>query len=526
MSEPVDQTAVQPANAPIAPAPEPVARKESAELAQFETLGNYQVLEHLGGGGMAEVYLARSLLAQGVDKLVALKTVRSEFGPLTRFGAMFLDEARVSATLQHPNIVQVFDFGEAQGRPYLAMELVSGRDLTATLRALREKKAPAPPAVTVAIGIGLCRALEYVHEKRDLDGKPLELVHRDVGPANVLLTPRSEVKLMDFGVAATAQSAGSSTGLLVGKLPYMPPEQHRGEKPSPGWDLYPVGVTLYQLATLFHPWQGNPSEYLTMEALRLHRGPPSQLNPAVPPALDALLMRATQLEGAQRFPTARALREALEAVQAQVGPADLGAWVKELFGEALAREEVEREGLVTEARRRTQSRVPAALRPLLAPLLAVRNKVVYSAGYRKLARRPKLLRALWAGLLLAVLGGGALGVLRARAAAAVREGLAQADERAARGRWVAASGGALEILLDLEARAPNDARVRKRLAAMAVRLEGLGRAALERESFEEAAAHLEAALKAEPGRPSAREALGAVEEAVRARSREKVVQSP
>lgn len=511
-----------------APGPGPSPAPESPpELVPFETLGNYQVLKHLGGGGMAEVYAARSLLAQGVDKLVALKTVRNEFGPQTRYGAMFLDEARVSATLQHPNIVQVFDYGEAAGRPYLAMELVPGRDLAAVIRGLRETRTPAPPAVVVAIGVALCRALEYVHERKDLDGKELNLVHRDVGPANVLLTPRAEVKLMDFGVASTQQSQSASSGLFVGKLPYMPPEQLKGEPPAPGWDLYPAGVTLYQLATLYHPWQGNPADYLLMETLRFHRGAPSGANGAIPPLLDQVLLRATQLDANVRYPSARALREALEQAQRQTGPADLGAWVKQLFGGALAKDEAEYERLMGEARRRTASRVPQALRPLLAPLVSLRRAVVYSGPYRALARRPRLLRAVQVGLALALLSAAGAGALAARDRAALREGLARVDAQAAAGRLLGAgSSGALDLLLDLRGRWPKDPRVQRRLDALAARFDGLGKAALEREALEEAGAHLEAALKADPAHASARTSLAAVEDAVRARSKDKVVQSP
>lgn len=497
------------------------------ELEPFEALGNYQVLRHLGGGGMAEVYLARSLLGQGVDKLVALKTAREGFGPLTPHGAMFLDEARVSATLQHPNLVQVFDFGEAAGRPYLAMEFVAGRDLSAVLKALRARKTPAPPAVVVAIGIALCRALEYVHEKRDAEGRALNLVHRDVGPANLMLTTRSELKLMDFGVAASVQTAGSTLGLMVGKLPYMPAEQLLGQDPIPSWDLYAAAVTLFQLATLFHPYKGNPLEYLPTPALRFHRGPPSGANPALSPAMDALLIRATQLEAADRPAQARELREELERAQQETGPADLGAWLGDLFGAELEQEETQAQALLVEGRRRSALQVPAFLRPVLAPFEAVRRKVVYSETYRRLARRPWVLRGLVLGALALVLAGGGAGLVAHREQEAIRSQVAKADAHVLAGRLVSAgTDDALDVLLEAKTKWPADARVTTRLSRIADRFEAIGAIALERGNLEEAAAHLEASLRAEPGRTGAVTRLKAVEEKVRERSRARVLQSP
>lgn len=492
------------------PEPEP-------EIAAFTVLGNYQVLKHLGGGGMAEVYLARSVLGQGVDKLVALKTVRAEFGPETKYGAMFLTEARVSATLQHPNLVQVFDFGEAAGRPYLAMEYVHGRDLGAVLALMRKLKVGAPPAVVVAIGIKLCEALEYVHEKPDLDGRPLNLVHRDVSPANMLVTQRSELKLMDFGVAATGLAGGQTSGLLVGKASHMPPEQMRGLEASASWDLYPVGVTLYQLLTLYSPWQGKARDYLLMPSLRFRRGPPSQVNRQVPPELDALVYRATELEASARHQTAKALREELEAVQQITGPADVGAWLQGMFGEALAKEAHELEALIAEGRLRSERRIPAFLRPLVAPVSALR---------RRLARRPWLLRGVVALLLLGPLGGGSAAAWRVRDRGLLREQLVRADTQALAGRLTGrGADDALDVLLAAQRRWPSDERIGRRLRLLANRFEDLGAAAIERENPEEASAHLGAALRADPERASVKQKLRDMEELVRSRSKEKVVQS-
>lgn len=500
------------------------------ELEAFDQLGTYQLLKHLGGGGMAEVYLARARLGGDVDKLVALKTAREGFGPATPYGAMFLDEARVSATLQHPNLIQVFDFGEALGRPYLAMEFIAGRDLSVALKEIRARRTPADPAVVVAIGIALCRALEHVHDKRDAEGRPLGLVHRDVGPANVMVTLKDEIKLMDFGVAATAARQATSSGkdaLMVGKLPYMPAQQLLGLEPSPSWDLYAVGVTLYQLVSLFHPWQGNPLEYLPTPALRFHRGAPSGLSPAIPPELDALLVKATQLEEADRPATARQLREELEAVQRITGVGDVGAWVRSLFGPELEREEAEAQALLVEGRKRSASSVPGFLKPLLVPFEAVRRVVVYSALYRRLARRPALLRSLMALVALLLVAPVAWGVSRSREEARLTKQLQAIDAQLVSGRLTGAGNDdALDLLVAAREGAPGEARFLARTKLLAERLEGLGLLALERGNLEEAAAHLEAALRAEPGRAASAQGLKKVEEHVKERSRSRVVQSP
>jgi len=171
----------------------------SGGLQPFDLLGRYQLLRRLGHGGMGEVFLARCASGQGVEKLVALKVVLPEYGLGTPLGALCLNEARISMTLQHPNVIQVFDFGEAAGRPFLAMEHIHGRNLDHVVRRLRERAAHSVLSFAVAVGIELCRALEYVHEKRGLDGRPLNLVHRDLSPRNVLLSYRGEVKVWTSG---------------------------------------------------------------------------------------------------------------------------------------------------------------------------------------------------------------------------------------------------------------------------------------------------------------------------------------
>ncbi|HCF61375.1 MAG TPA: hypothetical protein DFS52_25685, partial [Myxococcales bacterium] len=345
-------------------------------LQPFDMLGPHQLLKRLGNGGMAEVFLARSTLGQGVEKLVALKMVLPEFGPDTCFASLFLNEARISATLQHPNLVQVFAFGEAAGRPYLSMEFVHGRSLADLVAAARKKGERLPLAFGVNAAIGLCRALEYVHEKRDLDGRPLQLVHRDVSAGNVLVSDHGELKLVDFGVASATALADTS-GLVVGKRGYMSPEQSRGGTPSPAWDLFSLGVLLHELLTLARPFDKGSAPDPTAPLggpliLRL----PSQLEPNIPSLLDRAVLWAIDPEPKRRAPSARALRELLEEVRRKLPPCEIAEVVAAYFGEQLEGEQRQNEELIARSRQLAPPRRVSGTMPLLRPLRAVRRRIV------------------------------------------------------------------------------------------------------------------------------------------------------
>lgn len=485
-------------------------------LRAFDVLGRYQILKRLGGGGMADVYIARAELSEGVDKVVALKTVLSQFGPSTPYGAMFLSEARISATLQHPNLVQVFAVGESAGQPYLAMEYIHGRDLSAVLKHHKGQKVPPSVAFSVAVAVDVCKALAYVHEKKDLDGRPLGLVHRDISPANVLLSPRSEVKLMDFGVAAVNAESSLSHGLMIGKAEYMPLEQAIGGKPAPHWDLFSLSVVLYELLTLRRPYPKVAAAEFVQTRRTYERVPPRDYNKQVPSALSELCLKATHPDPEKRFQSARELQDALEDVQVEVGGCDVGGEVQRAFGSQLRTEEEEHEQLMAEARRRAVRRLPAFLLPLVPPLRALRRKVAGSRVAVELSRRPVLRMALLGGLVLA-LGGTGVGVWRSvTRAGAVETLLRQADTQLQAGRLVGPAGDeALGRLLAAQVLAPRDTRVKARLGALADKFQALASAALQRGNRPEAAAHLTAVVQADPSRTAAREQLVKVEAEIR-----------
>ncbi|MDQ3264722.1 MAG: protein kinase [Myxococcota bacterium] len=483
---------------------EPVAAAafpDSTGLRPYDVLGAYQILTTLGGGGMAEVYLALATLGAGVEKLVALKTARPAYGPDTRLGALFLNEARVSATLQHPNVVQVFDFGEAAGRPYMAMEYVHGRELHDVLSRVNEGQ-PLPVDLLVAVLAEVCEALEYVHTQRGLDGAPLNLVHRDVSPSNILITDRGQVKLMDFGVAA---GQDDQTGMVVGKKAYMPPEQARGEPPSPRWDVYATGAIL--------------GEFLS----RSRFGPTPTGGPVeVLADLEEVSRKATAEDPRHRYGTASELGGELRRVGLCLDRPDLGGSIRALFGAELEEGRARIERLVQEGRRRAPRARSGSLPGPLRALSAWRRKIASTRWAMRLAASP---RATWTlGWVLVVLVGLAgLQLLRTRRLEqSLVAHLVTADARIDTGRLVGPGGDfALDHLNAALALEPADPRVRSRLEALATTFERLGELALQRGDHAEAAVHLQAALQAAPQRTSAQEKLTAVETAVREHSRKR-----
>jgi serine/threonine protein kinase len=197
-------------------------------------LGPYELLRRLATGGMAEVYLARRAGPHGFQKLVAVKRILPQFASDNDFVAMFVDEARVCARLGHPNIVQVFDFGEHDGELYMAMEYVDGTTGARLIRAAAGRGDEIPLDVALHVALSVLRALEYAHNARDEDGKPLDLVHRDVSPGNVLIDRSGAVKLTDFGIARAAEiERRTDAGQLKGKLGYMYPSKSSAATSTP-----------------------------------------------------------------------------------------------------------------------------------------------------------------------------------------------------------------------------------------------------------------------------------------------------
>ena len=280
--------------------------------------GKYQLLERIGRGGMAEVWRARMSGPAGFARIVVIKRVLPEFLHEEAFVRMFVEEARVSAQLNHTNIVQVFELGDMDGEYFLAMEYLRGRDLRTTMqRHLEQHNTPPPPGFTAYAMREVSRALAYAHTLSDEIGRPLHLIHRDVSPSNVMLVFDGAVKLLDFGIAKALSASGreaTRTGALKGKLGYLSPERVNGKLVDHRADLFAVGVILHECLTgkrLFH----SGDEVLTLARVREARvEPPSTINPAVPPELDAIVLRALAREPDDRYSTGSELAVALDGV--------------------------------------------------------------------------------------------------------------------------------------------------------------------------------------------------------------------
>lgn len=314
--------------------------------------GRYQLLEPLAQGGMAEVFLARSVGLEGFEKRLVIKRILPDLARNPRFVSLFIHEAKLSVALTHPNIVQVFELGKVDDDPYLAMEFIHGADLTHVLRALRRDERRMPFAIAAAIGAAISRGLAYAHARRTTEGVPLHIVHRDVSPHNVMVSFEGEVKLVDFGIArlaATPETEGADPHSVAsqqagvsaaadpprgGKFAYMSPEQAQGERLDGRSDLYAVGIVLYEMLAGRRLYEGSPEEKL--RALTSGVLPDIQAqNPDVPDDLVAIVHRALALDRNARYPTGTELEEDLRAFQyrhaARAGGPQIAALMKDLF---------------------------------------------------------------------------------------------------------------------------------------------------------------------------------------------------
>jgi tRNA A-37 threonylcarbamoyl transferase component Bud32 len=314
-----------------------------------QRIGRYEPIRRLAVGGMAEIYLARlpGVGIEGFGKLVVLKRILPQHALDPELLRMFVDEARLSATLTHPHITQVHDVGSDGDSPFFAMEYVHGANLRELLRAHARAagRAGAPLELAHAIGIVAAAAdgLHYAHERVGPRGEPLGIVHRDVSPSNVLVSYDGAVKVSDFGIAKWAyQRTRTQEGTLKGKFAYMSPEQCRGRNVDRRSDVFALGTILYELTTGTAPFSGESDlEILNWIATGVATPPAWPADASeYPAALSAIVMRALAPDPASRFPTMQALQVALEGFARQaslpVSTVALGGLMHDLFAEELA----------------------------------------------------------------------------------------------------------------------------------------------------------------------------------------------
>ncbi len=294
------------------------------------TLGRYEVIKHLAEGGMASVLLARTGGIEGFERHVVIKRIHGAQSRDARYVQMFLDEARLAASLHHGNIVQVNDIGEEDGEYFFAMEYVHGEDVRKLLARCSEREQRVPLAHVLTIVTAAAAGLHHAHEQ-------LGIVHRDVSPANILIGYDGGVKVADFGIATAATvKSETKTDTLKGKVAYMSPEQCLGEAVDRRSDVFSLGIVLYELATVRRVFNGE-NDFLTMTAIVQGELPkPSTYCPDLPPALETVIMRALARNPAERYKTADEMRMALEEVAANVGVLTsvtaLADYMKQQFG--------------------------------------------------------------------------------------------------------------------------------------------------------------------------------------------------
>jgi serine/threonine protein kinase/ABC-type branched-subunit amino acid transport system substrate-binding protein len=278
-------------------------------------IGRYRPIASIGRGGMSEVYLAVTSgteAAAGFQKLLVLKLLRQEMAEEPEFVKMFMDEARLAARLNHPNVVQTIEVGQDGDRFFLAMEYLEGQPLHRIVhRSGKDFK------LTFGMRLGILGSalagLEYAHELRDYNGTPLNVVHRDVSPANLFVTYEGQIKLVDFGIAKAMDSnAGTRIGTFKGKAGYIAPEQVLGEAVDRRADIYSAGVVLWELITGRRMWRGSSQMETLKKVVAGDIAPPSSVNPRVPEELERICMKALSLRREDRQPTARALANEIE----------------------------------------------------------------------------------------------------------------------------------------------------------------------------------------------------------------------
>ncbi|MFZ5481796.1 MAG: serine/threonine-protein kinase, partial [Myxococcota bacterium] len=331
------------------------------------TFGDYVLLERLGAGGMSEVDLARKSAGEGsFVRFLVIKRIRSGNSVDEQYVRMFQDEARINAELSHENIAQVYDFGREGDELYMAMEYVPGIDLRAVQLALAKNGKLVPVRIALTVLCGVLKALQYAHTRADQLGRPMNIVHRDVNPRNVMVSVNGEVKLIDFGVAKAADRLERTEGnALKGKFAYMAPEQIDGQRIDGRVDLYAVGLVLHELLTGKSPFTGLTDVQI------LHRILSGQI-PPLPDGIDhpdltllrALHARALATRPEDRYRDADAMRADVEKALEPLGGPAPASWIGELVREA-GREQVADIALRLKAYR--EDSLPNARRPAPAP---------------------------------------------------------------------------------------------------------------------------------------------------------------
>jgi serine/threonine protein kinase len=290
-------------------------------------VGRYRLIAELARGGMGIVFLALVAGPGGFNKLFCVKVLKGAMAEDRKLVSMFLEEARLAAKLNHPNVVQTIEVGSDDGQHFIAMEYLEGQSLYGIQSRGRRAENPFPLSYHVYVLVHLLEGLEYAHTATDFDGTPLHLVHRDVSPHNVFVTYDGRVKILDFGIAkALGSSNDTNTGMLKGKVAYMAPEQAAGEPLDGRADVFAAGVMLWDAVVGQRMWNRSLNDLQILHALMKGAIPdPREAKPDIDPRLERIILHATAVNAEDRYETAAEMQRDLEAYLDDPGTASFGA---------------------------------------------------------------------------------------------------------------------------------------------------------------------------------------------------------
>ncbi len=282
--------------------------------ASAQDFGRYELIGRLATGGMAEIYLARSASLDGFEKTLVIKKMRPELSDDPEFFSLFIDEARITIGFQHPNVVQVFDFGNIDGSYYLAMEYVRGCDLGTLLLLDTVRGKGMDPGLALVVLSEILHGLDYAHRFKDESGTLLHVVHRDISPGNIMLSTQGAVKIGDFGIAdSTDKTAQTQPGFVLGKVAYMAPEHARGERVDRRGDIFSAGILAWEMLVGAHP-HNSQSESFLKNVVSATIPPPSSRRPELPKEVDDLVMTALAADPDDRYQSARQFGQIVHSV--------------------------------------------------------------------------------------------------------------------------------------------------------------------------------------------------------------------
>ena len=305
--------------------------------------GKYTLIDRIAVGGMAEIFLARQAGLEGFEKTIVIKRIRPHLSKQASFVKMFLNEAKLAAQLNHPNIVQIYDLGKIGESYFIAMEYIFGRDMRRIIPKADALGIPFPMVYALKIASSVCEGLYYAHQKVDLYGNPLHIVHRDVTPENIFVSFDGTVKVLDFGIAKAAnQIEQTRAGEIKGKLSYMSPEQCMGKQLDNRSDLFSLGVVLYEWLTGFKLFTGDSEVAILKSITEGKIYAPSYFKADIPDAVEAILMKALEKDREKRYQSAWDLQYDIDQFlsQYEFTPSNihLSNFLKQLFNDELEEE--------------------------------------------------------------------------------------------------------------------------------------------------------------------------------------------